>query len=292
MYLQQFVLILLLLAASSRCAKILGIFNIASISHQIVFQPIWKELSLRGHQVVVVTPNPLNDPTLVNLTEISIEFLYNRLEDFKQDLSGGMDHWKMMDAVIPFLIDNNKQILSHNEVNSLIESNETFDVVLVEANFASFAAFAAKYKCPVVGVASMAITNHMHQILGSPTHPTLYPDVTSSYTNEMTLLEKVDAVLFDIWYRYKYSYELMPALDEIIKQYFGNETPNLKELEKSISIVLLNTNPILHKRRPYGPNIIDMEGRVHIKQQKPLPSVRCILLSYFLNVSHIKNCRN
>src|SRR5699024_6098381 len=64
-------------------ANILCFFSFPSYSHQIVYQAIWKELSLRGHNVVVITPNPLNDTTLGNLTEIDVEFSYkfvNRTE--------------------------------------------------------------------------------------------------------------------------------------------------------------------------------------------------------------------
>lgn len=286
MKLQQSVLVLLLLGASAQCAKILGIFNMASISHQAVFQPIWKELSLRGHEVVIVTPNPLNDPTLVNLTEISLEFLYTRLEDFKQDLSRGMSQWEMMSAVIPFLTETTEQIFSQTDVKNLIDGNETFDVVLVEALFASPAAFAVKYKCPLVGIASMTLTNQIHEVLGSPTHPTIYPDITTSYSDDMVFLEKIDAVIFDIWYRYKSYYEMLPALDKVIKKFFGNEAPSLVELEKSMSVVLLNSHPALHKRRPYGPNVIELGGRMHIKPKKPLPSVISTKI-YYLFILHI-----
>lgn len=58
-------------------AKILGIIPTPSYSHQLAFQPIWRELSLRGHNVTVITANPLNDPKLINLTEINISTVYD-----------------------------------------------------------------------------------------------------------------------------------------------------------------------------------------------------------------------
>lgn len=268
------VLVLLLLAFNGRCARILGIFNTPSISHQSVFQPIWRELSLRGHRVVIVTPNPLNDPTLLNLTELSLASMYEHLEDIKQELSTGRDHWKMINSITPYLIDNTEQTFSHNKVKSLIEGNDTFDVVLVEPLFPTPAIFAFKYKCPIVGIASVTVTNHIYEKLGSPTHPTVFPDLVTNYDENMPFLDRVDAVLFDLWYRYKFSYEILPALDKVIKKFFGHEAPSLLELEKSISLVLLNNNPILHKPRLYGPNIIEMGGMMHIKPKRALPAVR------------------
>ena len=58
------------------CARILGVVPIPSYSHQIVYRPIWRELSLRGHQVVVMTTDPMKDPALTNLTEIDWHFAY------------------------------------------------------------------------------------------------------------------------------------------------------------------------------------------------------------------------
>lgn len=43
-------------------ARILCVFQMAAVSHHQVFQPIWRELSLRGHEVVVITPYPLKEP--------------------------------------------------------------------------------------------------------------------------------------------------------------------------------------------------------------------------------------
>lgn len=90
-------ILLLLLAPQIQSARILGVFTVASISHQTVFQPIWKELSLRGHNVTVVTPNPLRDPSLINLIEIDVSSQYKNMEEFKRTLSKSrMDHWGML----------------------------------------------------------------------------------------------------------------------------------------------------------------------------------------------------
>lgn len=273
------VIVLLLFTVNSQCAKILGFFNMASVSHQIVFQPIWKELSLRGHQIVVATPNPLKDPTLVNLTEIDLSFLYNHLGNIQQDLSQGMDHWKLTSTFTQFLENNTERIFANSDVMNLVKDNETtFDLVITEALFPTPAAFAVKYNCPLVAVASFTVTNHLHQVIGTATHPVLYPDFATRYDDDITFLEKVDAVLFDIWYKYLYSYDILPALDSIIKRIFGNDMPDLIELEKNISVLLLNTNPILHKPRPYGPNVVEMGGRMHIKPKKPLPEVRFLFI--------------
>jgi len=57
---QRLVYLLLLYAVcSTQAANILGIFPTPSISHQLPFQAIMKALAARGHQITVISPNPL-----------------------------------------------------------------------------------------------------------------------------------------------------------------------------------------------------------------------------------------
>ncbi|KAK5638205.1 hypothetical protein RI129_012500 [Pyrocoelia pectoralis] len=64
--------ILLLIISSANAARILGISPIPMYSHQLVFRTLWRELSLKGHQVTALTSHPLRDTALTNLTEIDM----------------------------------------------------------------------------------------------------------------------------------------------------------------------------------------------------------------------------
>jgi len=52
-------LLLLYAVCSTKAARILGIFPTPSISHQLPFQAIMKALAARGHQITVISPDPL-----------------------------------------------------------------------------------------------------------------------------------------------------------------------------------------------------------------------------------------
>lgn len=267
--------VLLLLAVQSDCAKILGIFHVPSISHQVVFQPIWRELSLRGHEVTVLTPNPLNDPALTNLTEIDLGFLYGELKQIEKKMSGGMDHWVWNQNIDMYAKSSTEVLFAHHEVQRLIrDESREFDVVLVESHFPAPAIFSFVHECPLVGIASLALQNPFYELVGAPVHPVLYPDFSTNFGEELTFFEKVEAVLFYWYHRYKFYYDTLPALNRVVKKHFGGDVPNVEEIvSKNMSMVLLNTNPILNKPRPFGPNVIEMGGRMHLKPKKPLPQV-------------------
>lgn len=268
-----------LFSVKVRSANILGVFNIPSVSHQVVFQPIWRELSLRGHEVTIMTPNPINDPTLTNLTEIDMSFLYGDKRRFEKQIAAGMGHWRWTRTVEEIIAEQSKSIFAHEKFQDLIKNNsKTFDLVLVEALYPAPAILAINYNCPLVGIASLDVPSPVHDMLGNPGHPVLYPDLSTTFQDDMSFFEKVDAVLFYWYHRYLSFYVTFPTMDKVIRQYFGYDAPELTEIIKNMSIVLLNTNPIIHKPRPYGPNTIQMGGRMHMKPIKPLPRVKPIYL--------------
>lgn len=65
--------------ASSK--RLLIITPAPSYSHQIVFRALCLALNKRGHEIVVLTPNTLNDPSLTNYTEIDFGFEYEKIDD-------------------------------------------------------------------------------------------------------------------------------------------------------------------------------------------------------------------
>lgn len=115
-------------------ANILCVFNLPSKSHQFMFQVLWKELSLRGHKVTVITTDPLNDPALTNLTEIDVSYSYALYRNLTIGrFSGTLDHWKVSRLLYSTMIPVNEVQFSHPQIRALLEDNTvTFDVILTE----------------------------------------------------------------------------------------------------------------------------------------------------------------
>lgn len=59
---KSFLVLLIFLVNSNDSARILGVFPHPSKSHAILGQPIFVELAKRGHEVVFVSPFPLENP--------------------------------------------------------------------------------------------------------------------------------------------------------------------------------------------------------------------------------------
>ncbi|CAH1953717.1 unnamed protein product [Acanthoscelides obtectus] len=257
------------------CANILAIFHMPSYSHQVVFQPIWRELSLRGHQVTVITSHPLNDPTLKNLTEIDVSALNLDIPK-KMRLMHYIEKDQPIHVKVQKVVEVNYEIaevlLSDKRVIGVYNNSASkFDLVLVQPYMPpTLFAIAAKLKLPFVGISSFGAFFPSYYAMGNPHPPSLYSDIYLPYHGRMTFSERLRSTLFYLWHRYYWTFHALPKCDQIAKKYLGHDLPYIGDIERNMSLLLLS-NPILYERRPNVPTIIDLE-MLHVKPVKPLPA--------------------
>ncbi|XP_045463151.1 UDP-glycosyltransferase UGT5-like isoform X2 [Harmonia axyridis] len=268
----MFFAILLMFGAMkpSDTANILFFAPIPSYSHQVIYQPIWKELSLRGHNVTAVAVNTLNDKTLTNLTEIDLGILYEYKKRFSKESINFIFHKPnflgvfLKDMYIYQIVSVVHEFALRNpEVQKLIRSNAKFDVVIVEWLFPTAAAFSTKFNCPLIGISSFGVPTPALDAIGNPAHPLLAPDHTLPIRKEeMSLKERLLSTIFSVYSRLYYNFVVLPKEDRIVKDIFGPDMPFIGDIERNISLLLLNRNPVFHKIMPVLPNVQELGGLI------------------------------
>ncbi|XP_063913091.1 UDP-glucosyltransferase 2-like [Zophobas morio] len=264
----------LLFIGTANCANILGVFMYPSITHQMVYYKVMRELSLRGHQVTMVTPDPVNNPALTNLTEIDIRCAYDVLEEkyvqemFFKDLT----LYEIMRNFYEFL-----EIVADRELSSpgfkklLGGHNRTFDLILVELMHPVMHALSGKFKAPVIGILSMSIYSAQYDAVGNVNHPVLYPDLVINLpAGALTLWEKVQSLAFFVWHSLYYQNVVLPKADKLAKKHFG-DVAHISEYEKSISMFLLNRHYQMQSLRANVPAVVEMLP-MEYHSPKPLPN--------------------
>ncbi|CAG9769643.1 unnamed protein product [Ceutorhynchus assimilis] len=261
-----FCAILLLFSTATNGARILGIFMTPSYSHQIMFQPIWKELSLRGHEVTVYTPSPLKDPSLTNLTEYDLSFSF---EYTKQLEKAQYDYSKFFNIYVKA----SEAQLNHPYLQDLLRkaNNQTFDLLLVEFLWSPYYAFKDIYNVPMVGITSLPLTTSSSDILGMEKHPVVDPDMMLRFTQAKTFMERVQTWIHTWIYRLMVNYKMAPKLNKQVKKYFAKVDKTTTELAKEVSLVIGNYNFALQNIKPITPKYIPISA-LHVTPQKPLPS--------------------
>ncbi|KAK4879422.1 hypothetical protein RN001_007568 [Aquatica leii] len=256
-------------------ARILGIAPTPSYSHQRVFQPIWRELSLRGHQLVVLTTDPINNSSLTNLTEIDLHSIsYNIWNKNIDDAINTRQQsvFKSMYVMILSTLEIADVQFQHKKVQALIKNKtEHFDLVIVEFLLPIYYAFAEHFQCPFIGITTMDPPPFTLNFAGNPHHPVVTPDSQFHYDEKLTLPQRMLSSFTYFFGEFLLDVVFSAQQHLIITKNFGKEMPHLHEIARNVSLVFLNTNSIFHTMRTLVPSVIEIGGNVHRSDIKPLP---------------------
>ncbi|KAF5287319.1 hypothetical protein FQR65_LT02192 [Abscondita terminalis] len=271
----QFPLIVVVFFVQTYGARILGIVPTPSYSHQVVFQPIWRELALRGHNLIILTTDPINDPNLSNLKEIDLSFsyqLWNEKHNFTDMVKKAPDSLlTFIDRYVAMVDDIVDHQLEHPQVKQIIQNTtEHFDLLMLEYPYPSLTIFSERFRCPFIGMLSLDAHSSIYDAVGNPSHPVLNPDFSLTFGGPLNFRQRVLSVLFQTYTRiYTHMYSF-PKLDLQVKKHFGNGYSPLKEVAYKVSLLFVNVNPIFHNIRPIVPAVIQIGGGTHLKSRKPL----------------------
>ncbi|KAJ8948055.1 hypothetical protein NQ314_008481 [Rhamnusium bicolor] len=262
---------MLFLVSYSQSADILAIIPTPSYSHQIAHTHFWKELSLRGHKVTLITTDPLNDPTLTNLTEIDMKWCYKFFSDISDIAENTVSMWSIYDVFLEKLKKIADAQLSHFAFQDLIHNHKrrNFDVVFVEHIYQEYLIFAEIYKCPKILISSMEVNAYIHHLMGNPAHPVLNPDFVTPFSGSLNFKERVISTLFSIYVSYFYHYKFNSEKEKLLKKHFGTER-TVAEIVSDVDMLFVNANPVLQLPRAIGPTTINIGGRRPIISPKPL----------------------
>ncbi|XP_045540165.1 UDP-glycosyltransferase UGT5-like isoform X2 [Papilio machaon] len=254
-------------------ARILAVFPIPSISHQVVFRPIIQELLKRGHELVVITPDPAfpKGKAPVNLTEIDVHDLsYTTWEKFIQRSEDTGSSWVDKLIFVLSVIEEvfEEQMISQ-EVANLLKQNEKFDLLLVEACVRMSLGLSHVFKAPIIQISSFGSTFKNSEAIGTPFHPFLYPSLFRYRIHDLNIWEKIAELYNELYYHY--SLQLNEIHENVVmKRLFGEETPMIHELFEKVEMLLLNVHEIWDNNRPVPPNVIYLGG-LHQNVKKDLP---------------------
>ncbi|XP_026735437.1 UDP-glucuronosyltransferase 2B31-like [Trichoplusia ni] len=257
----------------NEAAKILGVFPTPSISHQVVFRPLMLELAKRGHDVTVITTDPIfpEGGTQANFTEIDLHdesYRIWREKLMKIAASGKDDIWTFIEGLKMFPDIFEKQLNDEN-VQRLLRDNKHFDLLILEACFRPALIFSHIYKAPVILMSSLGAMFDNFATVGVPTHPILYPNLLRQKLYNLTMWEKITE-LYSI-YKVQFLYARnLDYEDNLIRKYFGENTPSLAELGNNVDMLFLNVYPVFLGIQPVPPSVV-FTGGLHQKPEKPLP---------------------
>ncbi|KAL0860389.1 hypothetical protein ABMA27_009784 [Loxostege sticticalis] len=259
---------------ASEAARILAYYPTPSISHQVVFRPLTLELVKRGHEVVVITTDPIfsKGDAPANLTEIDLhDVSYKIWRDMVTDLGSKID-WSLNQVgefakIIAFMVE--KQLKTDDVQIILKNKSMKFDLLILEAHVDIALGIAHVFKVPVIQFSSFFGDSYVTKPYGVAVHPLLYPSYYHQRLYNLTMWEKFNMIYNEI--KVHKIFEKSGGIStEVMKRVFGPDVPELEDLKNNVDMLFLNVYPFWDFNRPVPPNVIYLGG-LHQKSAKNLP---------------------
>ncbi|XP_017033095.2 UDP-glycosyltransferase UGT5-like [Drosophila kikkawai] len=265
-------------------SRILAAFFFPGRSHFMMTNAIIRELVKRGHEVTFITPFSLAKEKLgPNYKEIVISQYYFWPEIQKMTKRSSILEMSDVDNLTFLRIANVIGVHSTDfafeqpEIQALINAKDKegkYDLLLAEQFFNEGALILGHlYQIPTITVSTFGNANYLSQLFGVVSPWSYVPHAYMPYTDKMTLWERIGNVAVSGSEDLIREFSYYPHQDAILQKHFSktlDRVPTIKELERNISVVLLNSYMPLASPRPISYNMIQVGG-VHIQPTKALP---------------------
>lgn len=275
-----FVLVFTKLVITGDTARILGFYPIPSISHQIVFRSITQELLNKGHELVVITPNPAysreNRPenlTEINMHDIAYEIWIKGFINVEVMTGKRNEIHDQISLAYEIIVDVIDKQLQSDEVQTLtLNKTQRFDLILVEGVTWLTMALTYIYKVPVILINSLGATAIHLRMFGSPRHPIYHPTFLQQTVYNHSLHTKL-AEFLNFYHISSYYGKHDILGNQMLNRLYGQDAPTIENIRNDVdSMLFLNAHNIWEMNRPVSKNVVFMGG-IHQTIEKPLSKV-------------------
>ncbi|KAF6202599.1 hypothetical protein GE061_002997 [Apolygus lucorum] len=274
------VLLVVLLGSAAESARILVFFCQTARSHHIVFQPVIRELALRGHEVDYYTHVPLKDPPK-NLNQIVFPHLEQSMK-VMEEMS--MVEWGQMPKV-PLEVFMRTAGLElpgldcHNfpEVKELLSSDKKYDMVIGEFFFyvEHFAYLIHRFDALGVAFSSNPDMSWLNEMSGLPDNPAYMSNFLSDFPGRMSFFERVKNTVMstivkaiDVYY---VKTRLQSVADEHLRYEGWESRRSIFQEASDLALILTNSHHSLGYPSPTAPHVKGIMGTNVAENPKPLP---------------------
>ncbi|XP_035737140.1 UDP-glucuronosyltransferase-like isoform X1 [Vespa mandarinia] len=244
--------------------RILGIFPFLGKSHFVMFENLCKGLVKKGHQVDMISSYPLKKP-FVNYTDlIVVPMEINVVNNISYKLANKIS---ILQKISNIAGNNLCENLAHPKIQKLIRNppkDPPYDVVLMEVFAAHcFAIFGHLFNVPVIGVSTCNLYPWANQYIGNPENLGILPNNLLNFKTPMNFWQRTYNFLHTVYNKIYFDH-LTKYQDEQIRKYVGPNLPSIRQLEKNISMILVNSYFTMDGIRPLTQAHIEVGG-LHVQ---------------------------
>ncbi|XP_056636807.1 UDP-glycosyltransferase UGT5-like, partial [Diorhabda sublineata] len=299
-------LLLLYVVNSIKSYKILGVVPALPYSQFTLGLRLMKALADKGHQVTFVNSYPQKVP-LKNIRDVSTEDIKKVLEgktfcfflrkpqkllhinffyfiilrnnfefstflDYTSNVVdfSGLSYWKQLNWVTELGIKKSTLTFKNKNVQNLLKSNETFDLVISTNLFSdSFAYFAYKFKCPSIILIPGSTNLFSNYLVANPSPPSYVTNLLADYGADMNFWQRFSNIIRELVGEIFIHNILIPKQNQVLKELFP-DAPELTSILYDASLILAASHSSFYDPIPLQQNVKEIGG-YHVQPPKPLP---------------------
>ncbi|XP_069190581.1 UDP-glycosyltransferase UGT5 isoform X2 [Procambarus clarkii] len=255
------------LAPPERAYKILMLLPVSSRSHRNVFMPLAEALADRGHEIVMLTNQPKSSKH-PNIHEFSHDLPHFRVGevnmfDYRSDPTGGLTEFEV---VLPLMA---RDIYKVPVVKDLYERRKEFDLIIVDHAF-NEVVYPFLHEAIFIMLTTPGLDYRQSAVLGNVLHPAYVPNHKSDFPQPISLwhrfLNTMIHIAIAVYWR---KWTIVPLTQKEISAQFP-ELPPLLDLERNMSLALMNTHFSIGIPLPLLPSQVEVGG-MHCRPARPLP---------------------
>ncbi|ABY65856.1 ecdysteroid UDP-glucosyltransferase [Orgyia leucostigma nucleopolyhedrovirus] len=269
--------LLMWLAETVHCSRILAVFPTPSYSHQSVFKVYVETLAERGHELVVVRPLMhvnYKQPLAANITHIdatlSEKYFASLIEDSAVFRKRGMvaDSSTVTARNYMGLVRMISEQLDLPAVQTLIKYKTHFDLLITEA-FIDYPLILSHLlgDLPVVQISSgYGVAENFETMGAVARHPIFYPNMWRSKFRNLNTWEIIAELYTELRLQNEFNI-LAEEQNKLLKQQFGESSPTVQELRGNVQLLLVNIHAVFDNNRPVPPSVQYLGG-LHLHDKK------------------------
>ncbi|XP_023245843.1 uncharacterized protein LOC106639852 [Copidosoma floridanum] len=251
--------------------RILGIFPLNGRSHEMMFESLMKGLARRGHQVDVVTHFPPKNPpknykNIINLSGTMESLVNNFTIDFVLGMADDVG------THVATVYGNRLcHLMGLEEMQNLLKnppSNPPYDVLITEAFGANcFMGIGRHLNIPVIAASSAIEYPWVSEFTGNNDNLAVVPNALYMAFGQMSFWQRLKNTLVYHNEIRKFQKLTEHPQTELMKKYINSSTPNIREIERSVALTLVNSHPIIYGVRPVLPTVVEIGG-LHVEESE------------------------
>ncbi|XP_065217122.1 UDP-glycosyltransferase UGT4-like [Planococcus citri] len=263
-------------------AKILVHLPTKGRSHFKPFEPLFVALARRGHNVTVVSYFP-PDHLVANYHHLQVgpDFEMKNMPADTLKKQTRLENYVYLHSIVQnFSIDMANE--PHTR-NLLRENNgEKFDLIMAEVyHFDTFFALGARFNAPIIGISFQPLQPVYNWILKNPWSFSHVPHLYLPYSDRMNFMQRFINTVFGCFTILYYNIVSLSMYQNQIELLMKSATsdderigilpmPNIEQVTKNLSLILVESHFSAGYVRPYLPNVVEVAG-IHIPSEKNLP---------------------